>query len=80
MEELLKKYGFEREDKQAKYAHQTVDELKKSQDEKKIISAIRTSRKVSSEEISVEKIRKLHEKLKLLEKKNMKSSTENILL
>ncbi|MDE5558398.1 MAG: plasmid recombination protein, partial [Ruminococcus sp.] len=70
MEEILKKYGFEREDKQAKYAHQTVDEFKKSQDEKKIISAIRASRKVSGEEISAEKIRRLYEKLKLLEKKN----------
>ncbi len=70
MEEILKKYGFEREDKQAKYAHQTVDEFKKSQDEKKIISALRASRKVSGEEISAEKVRRLHEKLKLLEQKN----------
>lgn len=70
MEEILKKYGFEREDKQAKYAHQTVDEFKKSQDEKKIISALKASRKVSGEEISAEKVRRLHEKLKLLEKKN----------
>ena len=78
MEELLKKYGFEREDKQAKYAHQTVDEFKKSQDEKKIISAIRATRKVSGEEISAEKIRQLHEKLKLLEKKNETLETQKI--
>ena len=78
MEELMKKYGFEREDKQAKYAHQTVDEFKKSQDEKKIISAIRATRKVSGEEISAEKIRRLHEKLKLLEKKNETLETQKI--
>ena len=76
MEELLKKYGFEREDKQAKYAHQTVDEFKKSQDEKKIISAIRATRKVSGEEISAEKIRRLKEKLKLREKKNETLETQ----
>ena len=29
MEQLLNKYGFTREDKNAKYAHQTVDEFKK---------------------------------------------------
>ncbi|MCM1508102.1 MAG: plasmid recombination protein [Ruminococcus flavefaciens] len=78
MEEILKKHGFEREDKQAKYAHQTVDEFKKSQDEKKIISAIRASRKVSGEEISAEKIRRLKEKLKLIEKKNEILETQKI--
>ena len=78
MEELLKKYGFEREDKQAKYAHQTVDEFKNFQDEKKIISALRTSRKVSGEEISAEKVRRLHKKLKLLEKKNETLETQKV--
>ena len=78
MEDILKKYGFEREDKQAKYAHQTVDDYKKSQDEKKIISALRTSKKVSGEDLTAEKIRRLHEKLKLLEKKNETLETQKI--
>ncbi|MDE7363563.1 MAG: plasmid recombination protein, partial [Ruminococcus sp.] len=52
MENILQKYGFSREDKNAKYSHQTVDDYKKTQDEKKIISALRASRKVSGEEIS----------------------------
>ena len=65
-------------DKQAKYAHQTVDEFKKYQDEKKIISALRTSRKVSGEEISAEKVRRLHKKLKLLEKKNETLETQKV--
>lgn len=78
MEEILKKYGFEREDKQAKYAHQTVDDYKKSQDEKKIISALRTSKKVSGEDLTAEKIRRLHEKLKLLEKKTETLETQKV--
>lgn len=78
MESILKKYGFEREDKQAKYAHQTVDDYKKSQDEKKIISALRTSRKVSDKDLTAEKIRRLHEKLKLLEKKNETLETQKV--
>ncbi|MDE7138683.1 MAG: hypothetical protein K2O29_09570, partial [Ruminococcus sp.] len=78
MEDILKKYGFEREDKQAKYAHQTVDDYKKSQDEKKIISALRTSKKVSGEDLTAKKIRRLHEKLKLLEKKNETLETQKV--
>lgn len=78
MEKILQKYGFERDDKQAKYAHQTVDDFKKSQDEKKIISALKKSRKVSGEEISAEKVRRLHEKLKLLEKKNETLETQKV--
>lgn len=70
MEKILQKHGFSREDKHAKYAHQTVDEFKKSQDEKKIISAIRHSRKISGEEITANKIQRLQEKLKLIEKEN----------
>ncbi len=70
MEKILQKHGFEREDKNAKYAHQTVDDYKKSQDEKKMISALKSSRKISCEKISAEKIRRLKEKLKLTEKEN----------
>lgn len=70
MEKILNKYGFEREDKQAKYSHQTVDEYKKFQDEKKIISALKASRNIPKEEISAEKICRLKEKLNLMEKEN----------
>lgn len=54
----------------AKYEHKTVDEFKKSQDEKKIILALRESRKISDEKISADKVRHLNEKLKLIEKEN----------
>lgn len=70
MEKILNEYGFSREDKNAKYEHKTVDEFKKSQDEKKIILALRESRKVPDEKISADKIRRLNEKLKLMEKEN----------
>lgn len=78
MEKILQKHGFEREDKNAKYAHQTVDEFKKSQDEKKMISALKSSRKISGEEISAEKIRRLKEKLKLTEKENENLETQKV--
>ncbi len=78
MENILQKYGFSREDKNAKYSHQTVDDYKKTQDEKKIISALRASRKVSGEEISAEKIRRLREKLKLTEKEKENLETQKV--
>ena len=67
MEKILQKYGFLREDKNAKYAHRTVDEFKKFQEEQKIISAIRQSKKISDEDLSAEKVRRLREKLSILE-------------
>ncbi|MBR0484482.1 MAG: plasmid recombination protein [Oscillospiraceae bacterium] len=69
MEQLLNKYGFTREDKNAKYAHQTVDEFKKAKDEKKMISAIRKVKNVSDAELSAEHIRQLKTKLLSLERK-----------
>lgn len=70
MEKILNKHGFSREDKNAKYAHQTVDEFKKFQDEKKIIAALRESKKISGEDLAVENIRQLKNKLQLLESQN----------
>ena len=78
MEKILQEHGFSREDKNAKYAHQTVDEFKKSQDEKKIISAIRQSRKISEEDLSANKIIRLKEKLKLTEKENKNLETQKL--
>lgn len=69
MEELLNKYGFVREDKNAKYAHQTVEEFKKTQDEKKMISAIRKVKNISDTELSAEHVRQLKTKLLSLERK-----------
>lgn len=70
MEELLNQHGFAKEDKNAKYAHQTVDEFKRTQDEKKIISALRKTKHISDAELSVGHVRQLKTKLLSLERKN----------
>lgn len=70
MEQLLNQHGFTREDKNAKYVHQTVEEFKKTQDEKKIISAIRQVKHISDAELSTEHVRQLKTKLIAMEQKN----------
>ena len=70
MEELLNRHGFVREDKNAKYAHQTVEEFKKMQDEKKIISSLRKIKYISDAELSAEHVQQLKTKLLSLERKN----------
>lgn len=70
MEKILSRYGFTREDKNAKCAHQNIEEFKKTQDEKKIISAIRKMKHISDSELSVEHVRQLKTKLLSLERKN----------
>ena len=44
MEELLRRHGYAREDKDAHYQHMTVDQYKSSQEAKRITSALRASR------------------------------------
>ena len=70
MEELLTRHGFVREDKNAKYPHQTVEEFKKMQDEKKIISSLRKVKQISDTELSVGHVQQLKTKLLSLERKN----------
>ncbi|MDE6004800.1 MAG: plasmid recombination protein, partial [Oscillospiraceae bacterium] len=70
MEKILSQHRFTREDKNAKCAHQNIEEFKKTQDEKKIISAIRKMKHISDSELSVEHVRQLKTKLLSLERKN----------
>lgn len=70
MEELLNQHGFAREDKNAKYAHQTVEEFKKTQDEKKMISSLRKVKHISDAELSAGHVQQLKTKLLSLERKN----------
>ncbi len=72
MEELLQQHGFLREDKSATYAHQTVEEYKKTQDERKMVSALRQTKHISDAELSAGHIRQLKEKLVALERKTEK--------
>ena len=57
MENILKNRGMKREIKKANYAHQSVEEYKETQDYKKLPCYSR--KKLSSEEITEENIRKL---------------------
>ncbi|MBR5363541.1 MAG: plasmid recombination protein [Oscillospiraceae bacterium] len=46
MEQILIQHGFQREDKQAHYAHMTVDEYKRTQDRKRMTELLRRSQKI----------------------------------
>lgn len=70
MEELLTRHGFARENKNAKYVHQTVEEFKKAQDEKKIISSLRKIKHISDAELLAGHVQQLKTKLLSLERKN----------
>lgn len=67
MESILHQHGYSRDDKNAKYAHQTVDQYKKSQDEKKIVAALRNVKNISSEVIAEDSVQQLRAKLIHLE-------------
>lgn len=76
MEKILNQHGFVRDDKNARYAHQTVEEYKKKQDEKKMIEALRRTQHVSNEDMTEENVRLLQSKLRQLEQKNQKLESE----
>ena len=67
MEKILQRHGFSRDDKGAAYAHMDVDTFKKSQDEKKIMEALRKSQQVSGEDMAAENVRLLKSKLQQAE-------------
>lgn len=70
MENILQKHGFSRDDKNAKYAHQTVEQYKKSQDEKKIIHALNEMKKVNGGEVTEDNIQRLKLKITVIESEN----------
>lgn len=67
MEQILQRHGFSRDDKGADYAHMDVDTFKQSQDEKKIMDALRKTQHVSGEDMTAENIRRLKSKLQQAE-------------
>ena len=75
MEKILNEHGFVRDDKNATYAHKTVEEFKQDQDEKKIIAAIRNSRNLSQDDFSRKRVQQLHDRLAAIEQENQ--SLEN---
>lgn len=70
MERILHQHGFSRDDKNAKYAHQTVEEYKKSQDEKKIVAAIRKTRQITDADLEQSRVQQLRTRLHSLEREN----------
>lgn len=75
MEKILNAHGMEREDKNATYAHMTVEEYKRTQDEKKIIAALRKQKSISETDLKKESVIQLRNKITSLEKEN-KNLTE----
>lgn len=67
MEKILHRHGFSRDDKGATYAHMDVEKFKKSQDEKKIMEALRKSQRISGEDMAKENVRLLKSKLQQAE-------------
>jgi hypothetical protein len=75
MEKILNAHGMEREDKNATYTHMTVEEYKRTQDEKKIIAALRKQKNISETDLKKESVIQLRNKISSLEKEN-KNLTE----
>ncbi len=70
MERILHRHGYTRDDKNAKYAHQTVEQFKKTQDEKKIVAALRKSRQITDADLEVSHVQQLRTRLNLLEREH----------
>lgn len=70
MEKILNSHGMSREDKNATYAHMTVEEYKRTQDEKKIIAALRKQKNISETDLKKENVIQLRNKISSLEKEN----------
>ena len=70
MERILQQHGFSREDKNAKYAHKTVEEYKNAQDAAKMVTALRDALHVSHDETAEDSVRQLKTKLRALEREN----------
>ena len=76
MERILNAHGIQRDDKQAHYAHQSVDEYKRIQDEKKMVRALRSKQQITVEDLQTERLRQLRTKLNLLEQEKQKLENE----
>lgn len=67
MERILRRRGYAREDKNAHYAHMSVEEFKHSQDMRKIQTALREQKTVSVQDTQAENVRKLKSRVQSLE-------------
>ena len=76
MEKILKKHGFEREDKQATYEHMTVDDYKTKEAEENIIETLKQTLAFSDSELNKEHLQSLRTRLSAAEKKISKLEKE----
>ncbi len=67
METILHQHGFTREDKNAKYAHMTVEDYKIEQDRKQLMQVLRDNQNLSSEELTRTQMQQLQSKIVQLE-------------
>ena len=67
MEQILQRRGFAREDKNAHYAHMTVEEYKHEQHLKQIQQLLREQRSVSEHETQIDSVRRLKSRVQSLE-------------
>ena len=76
MERILHRHGFVREDKNAHYAHMTVEDFKYSQDLKKLQAQLRDANTVTEMDHEEKSIRRLKDRLAALEHETAKLKKE----
>ena len=72
MEEILHRHGFEREDKQADYAHLSVEDYKLQQDRKEMMEHLRRVHHITDQTLLQQQVRALENKAALLEQECQK--------
>ncbi|MCR4643819.1 MAG: plasmid recombination protein [Oscillospiraceae bacterium] len=78
MEGILQRHGFARDDKQAFYKHMSVDDYKATQDEKRIVEALRRMRNITQEDLTTANVRQLQMSLQAMEQKTKSLEAEKL--
>lgn len=76
MEKILQQHGFTREDKNAKYAHLTVEDYKIEQDRNQLMQVIRQNQNLSAEDLTRAHVQQLQAKITQLEQKTVQLHAE----
>ena len=69
MEHILQQHGYAREDKNAHYAHMSVEDFKASRDKDRMRQKLRESQHVTEEDLSAENVRSLRSALTAAEQR-----------
>ena len=76
MEKILNEHGYTRDDKNAKYAHLTVEDYKIEQDRNQLMQAIRQKQNISPEELKKRNVQMLKTKITQLEQQTEQLTAE----